>query len=167
MYRRHTTIDTALGRLSVVAADDTLTGVYFPGHRPPPAVAFGPEVAGGSDSLLAEAGAQLDAYLQATRVGFDLPIRTHGSPFEERIWGLLRGIPYGETTTYGTLATRLGDGSLARAVGRTVGRNPLSVVIPCHRVVGSQGQLTGYAGGLDRKRRLLQLESRAAAVTLF
>ena len=90
---------------------------------------------------------------------FDLPTATHGSAFEERVWALLRELPFGETTTYGDLAESLGDRNLARRVGQAVGRNPLSIVVGCHRVVGKGGELRGYAGGLDRKRFLLDLEA--------
>jgi methylated-DNA-[protein]-cysteine S-methyltransferase len=88
-----------------------------------------------------------------------------GDTFQQRVWTLLKGIPYGETTTYGELARDLGDPALARAVGRAVGSNPLSVIVPCHRVVGKDGKLTGYAGGLERKRFLLELEGLPVAIT--
>jgi methylated-DNA-[protein]-cysteine S-methyltransferase len=110
------------------------------------------------DALLEAAWEQLAEYLDGVRVEFDLPTATSGSDFQERVWALLREIPYGETTTYGAIAERLGDRALAREVGGAVGRNPLSIVVGCHRVIGADGSLTGYAGGLDRKRSLLELE---------
>ena len=94
---------------------------------------------------------------------FDVPFKASGNPFQQRVWARLEEIPYGETVSYGELATELGDRNLSQAVGSAVGRNPLSIVIPCHRVVGSDGKLTGYAGGLDNKRFLLDLEEPAAA----
>ncbi|WP_312977210.1 methylated-DNA--[protein]-cysteine S-methyltransferase [Corynebacterium sp.] len=101
---------------------------------------------------------QLTEYLEGARKSFDVPITTHGNAFSEKVWALLRQIPYGETTTYGALAASLGNPRLAQRVGQVVGQNPVSIIIPCHRVVGADGSLTGYAGGLERKRWLLELE---------
>ena len=112
--------------------------------------------------MLNQARSELEDYLAGRRTSFDLPTRATGTAFQERVWALLREIPFGTTTTYGALAERLGERALAQEVGQAVGRNPLSIVVPCHRVVGSGGRLTGYAGGLDRKRRLLALEEPAA-----
>jgi methylated-DNA-[protein]-cysteine S-methyltransferase len=108
--------------------------------------------------VLAAACAQLDEYFTGTRTAFDLPLRLGGTAWEQRVWAALRAIPYGETTTYGALALRLGAPGAARAVGSANGRNPVSIVVPCHRVLGSSGALTGYAGGLERKTALLQHE---------
>ena len=104
--------------------------------------------------------AQLEEYFAGTRRRFDLPLAPEGSPFQRQVWAMLRRIPYGETTTYGELARNLGRSSAARAVGAANGQNPIPIVIPCHRVVGSDGSLTGFGGGLDVKRRLLALEAR-------
>jgi O-6-methylguanine DNA methyltransferase len=101
---------------------------------------------------------QLDAYATGRRRTFDIPFRLHGSPFELRVWTALQGIPFSETRSYGQLASELGDPKLSRAVGRANGANPVSVLVPCHRVIGSSGALTGYAGGLAMKERLLRLE---------
>ena len=159
MSTRHTRIDTALGELTLVADGDTLVGVYFPHHwYPPSPEAIGPPVGTDADPLLAKASEQLDEYLSGRRTTFDVAIATTGDAFQESVWRLLREIPYGATTTYGELADHLGDPTLARMVGQAVGHNPLSIVIACHRVVGKNGSLTGYAGGIDRKRRLLELE---------
>ena len=160
----HTTIETPIGELTLVGRDGVLTGVYFPGHwtRPDPA-AWGPRV----DSGFEEAERQLLEYLAGDRAAFDLGTEARGDAFGMRVWDMLAEIPYGETTTYGALARRLGDPVLARAVGRAVGSNPLSLVVPCHRVVGSDGRLTGYAGGLERKRFLLELEAPVVAARLF
>jgi methylated-DNA-[protein]-cysteine S-methyltransferase len=119
--------------------------------------------------LFGRAVEQLREYLSGKRTRFDLPIALAGDPRQRRIWKLLLDIGYGETTTYGELAAQLGDCATAYEVGQAVGRNPLSIVVPCHRVVGKNGELTGYAGGLKRKRFLLDLEAPipAAAGRLF
>jgi methylated-DNA-[protein]-cysteine S-methyltransferase len=162
MNVRHAVIDSALGELTLVADDDTLTGVYFRHHWYRPATdTFGPRVAAKTDGLLASARIQLTDYLAGERAGFDLPISLHGGETQRRVWALLTSIPYGETVTYGELAAVLTDGTTAQEVGQAVGRNPLSIVVPCHRVVGKNGQLTGYAGGLERKQFLLELEEPA------
>ncbi|HEY3399776.1 MAG TPA: methylated-DNA--[protein]-cysteine S-methyltransferase [Geothrix sp.] len=101
---------------------------------------------------------QLEAYAAGRRTCFEVPFRLHGSPFEQRVWAELQRIPFGETRSYGQLAAALGDPNLSRAVGRANGANPVSILVPCHRVIGASGALTGYAGGLARKERLLRLE---------
>ena len=161
MFVRHAILETPeLGELTLVAADSALVGVYFPGHwyLPDPAK-LGERVDLATDRVLFEAAVELGQFLQGERMTFDLPTAMHGSAFEERVWALLRELPFGETTTYGDLAESLGDRNLARKVGQAVGRNPLSIVVGCHRVVGKGGELRGYAGGLDRKRFLLDLEA--------
>ena len=164
MTSRHTKIDTELGELTLVATGDTLTGVYFPHHWHPPAPeALGQSVESASDELFVRVASQLHEYLSGTRTGFDLPITVVGEARQARIWELLLDIDYGHTTTYGQLAAALADGTTAFEVGQAVGRNPLSVVVPCHRVVGKGGALTGYAGGLHRKRFLLDLEAPTPA----
>jgi methylated-DNA-[protein]-cysteine S-methyltransferase len=165
MSARHTVIDTSLGEITLVAAADHVTGLYFHGHWPKPARhLFGAYLAASEDPLLDEFGGQLRQYLAGERADFDLPIATDGDEFQQRVWALLRRIPYGQTTTYGKIAAELGDRAQAQAVGQAVGRSPLCIVIPCHRVVGSNGALTGYAGGLRRKRFLLSLEEPARVV---
>ena len=161
-YRRHTYVDTSLGRLLLVAANEALTGLYFPEHwYPPKESEIGGAVDADSDAVFDVAAKQLHDYLAGTRRSFELPIRTNGDDFAERVWALLREIPYGETTTYGTLAATLASKGLSQRVGQAVGHNPISIVIPCHRVVGADGSLTGFAGGLHRKRTLLDLEEPA------
>ena len=109
--------------------------------------------------VLREAAAQLVDYLAGRRAAFDLPLDlSHGTAFQQEVWRALRGIPRGATTSYGALGTRVGRPAAMRAVGAAVGRNPISVIVPCHRVIGAGGALTGYAGGLDRKTALLTLE---------
>ena len=159
--RRHAIIPTSLDEVTLVAAGEALTGIYFAYHwYQPEARDFGPRVPVTSDSLLAQVSRQLEEYLQGTREAFDLPVQTQGDAFQAQVWSLVKAIPYGETTTYGDLATTLGSLALARDVGQAVGRNPLAVVVPCHRVLGKDGKLTGYAGGLSRKKALLELEAR-------
>jgi methylated-DNA-[protein]-cysteine S-methyltransferase len=151
----HTTFASPIGELTLVADAGTLTGLYFPHHwyKPDPA-SFGPR----GDHEFAEARRQLAEYFTGDRERFDLPAEARGDEFQRRVWELVSQIPYGHTTTYGELARDLGSGVLAKDVGAAVGRNPLCVIVPCHRVVGKNGALTGYAGGLGRKRFLLSLE---------
>lgn len=165
---RHATAETSVGRLTLAADGDELTGVYFPHHwrRPAPA-ALGAATALEGDALLTAAAAEVREYLDGRRRSFDVTTRAIGDGFEVRVWGLLHRIPYGGTTTYGALASALGDVRLAFLVGQAVGRNPLSIVVPCHRVLGKDGRLTGYAGGLDRKRALLALEEQERPDRLF
>ncbi|HEY1776199.1 MAG TPA: methylated-DNA--[protein]-cysteine S-methyltransferase [Solirubrobacteraceae bacterium] len=156
MTTTHTIMDSPIGELTLVANEGTLSGVYFPGHwtRPDPA-SFGER----SDLGFEAVEEQFAEYFAGVRANFELPISRSGDGFQHKVWGLIEQIPYGETTTYGELAKELGDASLARAVGGAVGHNPVSVIVPCHRVVGKGGRLTGYAGGLERKRFLLELET--------
>jgi methylated-DNA-[protein]-cysteine S-methyltransferase len=153
-----------LGELTLVAAGPALAGVYFPGHwTNPDRTAFGERV-DESDPLIAAAAGQLREYLKGERTCFELATTARGSAFEARVWPLLEAIPFGQTVTYGELAEVLGDRTLARGVGQAVGRNPLSIVVPCHRVVGKNGRLSGYAGGLRRKRFLLELEGAGSSL---
>ena len=160
MMAVHTVLATSLGELTVVREGEAVTGLYFPRHWPRPnRAAFGPSSGEGFE----EAGRQLRDYLAGGRTTFDLPLRARGSEFDRRVWDLVAAVPYGETTTYGALARSLDDGTEPRDVGAAVGRNPLCILIPCHRVVGATGKLTGYAGGLDRKRAFLEVERQGAA----
>ena len=162
MSRRHATLPTAIGDLLVVAEGDALAGLYFPGHWHPPAVgSIGAQVGLRSDPLFIRTATQLGEYFDGRRTEFDVATAAHGDDFEHAVWDMLGEIPFGETTTYGALADRLGDRNLARRVGYAVGHNPISILVPCHRVVGADGSLTGYAGGLERKRFLLELEGAA------
>lgn len=149
----HCTYDSPIGPL-LLSADDTtraLTGVHHPQRRP---ARTGPE----DRWPFAAAIAQLEEFFAGTRRTFDLDLAPVGTPWQQRVWSALREVPYGTTTTYGALAAQLGGPNAARAVGHANGANPLSIVVPGHRVVGASGQLTGYAGGLDRKRALLRIE---------
>jgi methylated-DNA-[protein]-cysteine S-methyltransferase len=156
---RHVVIDSPIGPLTLVRDDHGLTGLYYPGHwTNPDESGFGPRVEPRDDDGFDDAITQLDEYFAGDRREFDLPLNPVGSERARQLWQLLAEIPYGQTTTYGTLARKIGNGISARAIGGFVGHNPLSIFIPCHRVVGSTGKLTGYAGGLDRKQYLLELE---------
>ena len=165
MNTRHDVISTEeLGQLTLVASGTALVGVYFPDHTTKPdRASFGENVDCATDPVLSEAAGQLREYLRGERTTFDLATAAHGSAFDERVWALLHELPFGQTTTYGDLGETLGDRALARRVGQAVGRNPLSIVVGCHRVVGKDRVLRGYAGGLGRKQFLLDLEGRAAA----
>jgi len=162
----HAVIDSPVGALTLVGHDGALTGVYFPEHvRRPEQESFGPR----DDGAFPLAEAQLAEYFAGTRTAFDLELAPRGNGFQRKVWAQLIEIPYGQTRTYGQLATALGDPGLARAVGAANGQNPLSIIVPCHRVVGSNGKLTGYAGGLQRKAFLLELETapESRLATLF
>ena len=151
----HTIVESPLGAITLVAHDGMLAGLYFAGHtRPLYTTAFGERRTAGFEAALE----QLAEYFRRERTTFDLPLAPRGSGFQHRVWELLRRIPYGETRSYGELAVELGDRRLARAVGTANGSNPLGIIVPCHRVIGADGRLGGYAGGVDRKRFLLELE---------
>jgi methylated-DNA-[protein]-cysteine S-methyltransferase len=156
-----TEMPSAIGPLTIVGDGDAVTRIHMHDQRhqaplPPGAVR--------DDAALAEPRRQLDEYLAGERNAFDLPLRPHGSPFQLAVWEALCQIPYGETISYGELADRVGRPGAARAVGLANGRNPIAIVVPCHRVIGASGSLTGYGGGLERKRFLLELEAGRLAL---
>lgn len=149
-------IPSPVGELTLTATASALTGVWFDmsrdkGRRQREGV-------GGVNAVLERTRRQLEEYFAGSRTEFDLPLDPVGTPFQRRVWDLLRTIPYGATTSYGELARRLGDPRATRAVGAANGRNPIPIIVPCHRVVGSHGELTGFGGGIDRKRWLLEHE---------
>ncbi|MGX7824465.1 methylated-DNA--[protein]-cysteine S-methyltransferase [Actinokineospora sp. 24-640] len=153
--RAHTITDSPVGQLTLVATDGILSGLYMTEQRHRPAeTTFGHR----DDTLLDEVKAQLKAYFAGELRTFEVPTAMAGTPFQQRVWAALGEIPYGETITYGELAQRLGHPTASRAVGMANGRNPISVIVPCHRVIGSTGSLTGYGGGIERKRFLLDFE---------
>ncbi|MFC9129110.1 methylated-DNA--[protein]-cysteine S-methyltransferase [Streptomyces sp. NPDC057099] len=157
--KRHTVTDSPYGPLTLVADDGVLCGLYMTDQRHrPPEETFGLR----DDTLFAEAEEQLEAYFEGDLKEFTVELRLTGTPFQRTVWEQLSRIPYGETRTYGELAATLGTPTASRAVGLANGRNPVGIIVPCHRVVGANGSLTGYGGGLDRKRRLLEFESGAA-----
>ena len=150
-------MDSPLGPLTLVATGaGELAGLYMAEHRHrPPIETFGDR----DDSVLPAVAAQLTEYFEHDRTTFDVPLHFAGTPFQQQVWTALQDIPYGETTTYGDLARELGlVPGASRAVGLANGKNPISIIVPCHRVVGSTGSLTGYGGGLERKQALLDHE---------
>ncbi|MGY1810850.1 methylated-DNA--[protein]-cysteine S-methyltransferase [Blastococcus sp. SYSU D00669] len=154
MGRTHTVVPSPIGPLVVVRDGDVLVRLYL---EPPGATAdLGPRDDGGA------VAAQLGEYFAGERTAFDLPLRPAGSAFELAVWEQLAAIPYGETRSYGAVAAAVGEPGGAQAVGLACGRNPLAIVVPCHRVVGADGSLVGFGGGLPRKRFLLDLEQRDA-----
>ena len=146
----------------MAADDDGLTGIWFDRNVWPPAV-DGTWQEAGEDPVLASAGRQLDEYFAGTRQRFDLPLAPVGTPFQGEVWAALADLAFGTTSTYGELAAALGRPAAARAVGAANGRNPWSIVVPCHRLVAAGGNLIRYGGGLDRKRWLLDHESARRA----
>ncbi len=158
--RYYTRYDSPLDSLLLVANDEALTGVYFADGR-------SQSIIGGdwkeqpAHPVLQSAKRQLDEYFAGRRKTFDLPLAPNGTLFQHRVWQALRAIPYGETQSYADIARRIGNPKAVRAVGAANGANPLSIVVPCHRVIGADGSLTGYGGGLPRKRKLLALEQAA------
>ena len=159
------TIATPVGELLLIAAGDALIGIRFDldgaGHRPAAdwrRAGDGGSAGDGAERVLAAARAQLEAYFAGALTAFDLPLAARGTPFQERVWRALRDIPYGDAISYAELARRIGEPAAVRAVGHANGRNPLPLVVPCHRVIGANGSLTGFAGGIERKRWLLEHE---------
>jgi methylated-DNA-[protein]-cysteine S-methyltransferase len=157
--KQHTVIDSSYGPLTLVADDGVLCGLYMVGQRHrPPEETFGER----DDTLFDEATDQLRAYFRGELKEFTLELRMSGTPFQRSVWEQLRKIPYGEICSYGELADTLGNPKASRAVGLANGKNPIGIIVPCHRVVGADGSLTGYGGGLERKQRLLDFEQGAA-----
>lgn len=155
----HTVMDSPYGPLTLVAADGRLAGLYMEEHRHrPPLETFGPR----DEEPFGTIRTQLTEYFEGRRTVFDLPLHQKGTAFQQTVWRALVDIPFGETWSYGQLAAHIGRPGASRAVGLANGRNPISIVVPCHRVIGSSGSLTGYGGGIDRKRRLLDFERRGA-----
>lgn len=167
-------IDSPLGTIALAASDRGLAGVWFVGQKhfpanwpgPTPAQPYQtgtqPGAAQPAHRWLDDTVVQLLRYFEGTLDAFTVPLDlTSGTAFQQAVWQQLNAIPHGMTRSYGELAQVLGKPGASRAIGNAVGRNPVSVVVPCHRVLGTSGQLTGYAGGLDRKRALLALEARA------
>lgn len=151
-----TQYESPLGRLLLAASEEGLSGIYFEEHRHfkgsagwQPAINLAP---------LQEAARQLDEYFAGKRIAFNLPLDMQGTEFQRKVWHALMEIPFGQTISYAEQAKRIGKPGAVRAVGAAIGRNPISIVIPCHRVIGTSGRLTGYAGGIERKSALLALE---------
>jgi methylated-DNA-[protein]-cysteine S-methyltransferase len=157
---RYTTWMTPLGEMLLAASDAGLAGAWFTGqhHFDGPRA---PWLRDDAHALLGEVSRQLQDYFDARLRAFDLPLAPIGTAFQRAVWQAIAAVPYGATTTYAALAHAAGASGAARAAGAATGRNPLSIIVPCHRIVGTHGGLTGYAGGLDRKRALLALEAGA------
>jgi methylated-DNA-[protein]-cysteine S-methyltransferase len=156
----HTTAPSPIGELTLVNDDGVLVGIWMgqvPAFR---AGGLGERTADGFEQAVEE----LDGYFAGERTTFRVPLEVRGAAFDRRVWDLLLEIPFGETRAYGDLARDLGDVALARAVGVANARNPIPIVVPCHRVIGSDGSLVGYGGGLERKRFLLDLERGASSL---
>jgi methylated-DNA-[protein]-cysteine S-methyltransferase len=151
-----TVFDSPVGPLRLTSDGHALTGVLF--NEPAPDDSWVED-----DAPFAEVIGELREYFAGARTTFDVPIRSTGTAFQKTVWAALRDIPYGETRSYGQLAEAIGNPNAVRAVGLANSRNPISIIVPCHRVIGSNGSLTGYSGGLDRKRTLLDLERAAPA----
>jgi methylated-DNA-[protein]-cysteine S-methyltransferase len=152
----HTTIDSPIGELLLKGDGRALTGLYMSGGKFAPAIFDQWER---DDDAFGEVRAQLGAYFAGELTEFDVPMAPAGTAFQLSVWKALGEIPYGTTQSYGQLAARVGNVRACRAVGLANGRNPISIIVPCHRVIGASGTLTGYGGGLERKRQLLDLET--------
>jgi methylated-DNA-[protein]-cysteine S-methyltransferase len=156
----YTTLDSPVGALFITSNGDSITELFMEKHK------GGPKPIGDwrrDDALFREAADQLRAYFAGKLTEFDLRLATGGAPFQQRVWAELRKIPYGSTISYGELARRIGAPKASRAVGSANGSNPISIIIPCHRVIGSNGKLTGYGGGIERKKFLLEFEAETLA----
>ncbi|GAB3433514.1 methylated-DNA--[protein]-cysteine S-methyltransferase [Actinophytocola sediminis] len=153
----HALMDSPVGQLTLVGSEGNLSGLYMTDQRYRPAEAnFGDR----DDAMFAGIIGQLDEYFGGERTEFTVSLAPRGSAFQQTVWNALREVPYGETVTYGELAAQIGRPSAARAIGHANGHNPISIIVPCHRVIGAGGALTGYGGGLPRKRFLLDHERR-------
>lgn len=155
-----TTMPSPLGELLLTSDGTHLTGVYMTPHR------HGPERSGRwerDEARLADAVRELREYFAGTRTSFDVPCAAAGTPFQKQVWAALARIPFGQTVTYGDIARRIGNPNAVRAVGLANGRNPISIIVPCHRVIGSDGSLTGYGGGIKNKEWLLRHEGALLA----
>jgi len=153
-------VDTPIGALLIAGDGKSIVETCFAGAKPKAEWIR-------DDDGLAEAADQLRGYFAGTRSAFDLPLAPRGTPFQQAVWQELLAIPYGATSTYSTIAERIGKPAAVRAVGAANGANPIPIVIPCHRVIGANGSMTGFGGGIDVKRQLLALEARVSGQSLF
>jgi len=160
-------MDSPVGRLTLIAREDCLAAVLWE-NDPPQRVRMLPVLANPPGKVLEQAASQLTEYFDGTRQTFDLPLDLHtddyGTAFQRTVWRALAQISYGETRSYAQIAQAIGQPQAVRAVGAAIGRNPLSIVVPCHRVIGSNGKMTGFAGGLVAKHHLLRLEARPCPI---
>ena len=157
----YSTVSSPIGELMLCGDEESLTALHLPGHWAKPAAGWRRD-----DARFADVARQLEQYFDGERTTFDIPLRMQGGPFEREVWAELLRIPYGETASYGEIARRVGKPHASRAVGAANGRNPIAIIVPCHRVIGSDGALTGYGGGLERKRALLDLEAGRASLAI-
>jgi methylated-DNA-[protein]-cysteine S-methyltransferase len=163
MNHAHIKLKTPVGKLTLVASEKALVAILWENEKPKRVkVEIGPEKH--NHPILLETKAQLEAYFSAERTDFELPLAPQGSPFQVQVWHALATIPYGQTLSYGELAQQVGSPHAARAVGAANSKNPLSIVLPCHRVIGANGKLTGFAGGLEVKAQLLTFERDALPI---
>jgi methylated-DNA-[protein]-cysteine S-methyltransferase len=151
------TIDSPVGRLKLVASAKGLVAILWE-NEDPSRIRLGELVKGEASRMLIQTERQLTEYFAGRRTSFTIPLDLRGTPFQRNVWEALLGIPFGETRSYGDLARQLGNPQAARAVGAATGKNPVSIIVPCHRLIGAAGKLTGFAGGLDAKMHLLALE---------
>ena len=165
MTQHYAYYDSPIGPMLLTASASALTSLHFVGEKYYPGISSTWRQDGNS-IVIKTAMAQLDEYFAAQRKSFDLPLAPEGTQFQRQVWNALTKLRFGETSTYALLAQRIGNPNAVRAVGTANGRNPISIVIPCHRVIGADGSLTGYAGGLARKEALLRLESTHAEFCL-
>ena len=157
----YTTLDSPVGALFLTSNGEAITELFMEKHK------GGPKPIGDwrrDDGLFRDAADQLRAYFVGELTEFDLPLATGGAPFQQRVWAELRNIPYGSTISYGEFARRIGAPKAPRAVGAANGSNPISIIIPCHRLIGSNGKLTGYGGGIERKKFLIEFEAETLAM---
>ena len=154
-----TSLDSPVGRLKLVASDKGLVAILWQDDDPK-RVQIGEPAEDPQNPILVQTRRELSEYFAGERETFTVPLDFRGSDFQKRVWAALLAIPFGETRSYGQLALQLGDKGASRAVGAANGRNPISIIAPCHRVIGASGKLTGFAGGLEAKAYLLNLESR-------
>jgi methylated-DNA-[protein]-cysteine S-methyltransferase len=157
----YSTVPSPIGELMLCGDDASLSALHLPGHWAKPGAGWRRD-----DARFAGVARQLEEYFAGERTTFDIPLRMQGGPFEREVWAELLQIPYGETASYGEIARRVGKPHASRAVGAANGRNPIAIIVPCHRVIGSDGTLTGYGGGLERKRALLDLEAGVAPLAV-
>lgn len=155
----YTIMESPVGDITLIADNDSLCAVYWPNQRPDSKKFPGLKRKDGS-KVLRSVVKQLNSYFKGKRLDFDLPLNPVGTDFQEQVWEALTSIGYGKTVSYGDIANKIGNPKAVRAVGAAIGKNPISIIIPCHRVIGSNGKLTGFAGGLSTKEFLLDLETQ-------
>ena len=159
LINRYSHFETELGTMVAAASEQKLVGLYFLDHVNPFKLGkLGEQVPSGEDYFLVEVSKQVEEFFTGKRKIFGLPIHPNGTNFQQEVWKAVSRVPYGETVTYLDLALILGNKNLVRAVGGAVGNNPISIIVPCHRVIGHDGNLVGYSGGLENKKFLLDLE---------